>query len=62
MGDEEREEWTFAGSLPGDGGHAFPTYEREDGETRVAACSNCGKKPAELLLGPTTMAPCEPGS
>jgi hypothetical protein len=59
MSDEEREEWSFAGSLPGEAGHAFPIYRREDGETMVRPCSNCGKTVPELLEGPTGMTPCE---
>jgi hypothetical protein len=62
MGDEEREEWAHAGSVPGEGGHAFPIYRREDGETRIGACSNCGRTVHEVLVGPNAMAPCEPDS
>jgi hypothetical protein len=62
MSNEEREEWSFAGSLPGEGGHAFPIYRREDGETMVYACSNCGKTVHEPLMGPNTMGPCQPDS
>ena len=63
MSDEEHEESSLAGYLPGEGGHSFPIYRREDGEEEGAgACSNCGKLPSELMLGPTTMRPCQPNS